>query len=253
MFWFTKKANLTLPSRDIHNHLLPGVDDGFKTADESIIAINTMLENGVKEIVFTPHMNPDVYPNESEAHFREVYESFKETLASTLLLRQGESPKGEGVDKTSHFQLSTALAAEYMVVKDFEHRVTNHADELLTYPDGSILIEMSYMYRSRNFENVIFELVMAGLKPIVAHPERYLYMADSLGEIDHWVDMGARLQLNLFSLTGQYGAASVRIMEHLLKHNLYSFVATDLHSNAQLDRILTAKVDTKLLKQLTFM
>ena len=233
MFWFTKKANLTLPSRDIHNHLLPGVDDGFKTADESIIAINTMLENGVKEIVFTPHMNPDVYPNESEAHFREVYEQFNSQLS------------------TLNFQLSTALAAEYMVVKDFENRVTNHADELLTYPDGSILIEMSYMYRSRNFENVIFELVMAGLKPIVAHPERYLYMADSLGEIDHWVDMGARLQLNLFSLTGQYGAASVRIMEHLLKHNLYSFVATDLHSNAQLDRILETKVDAKLLSQLT--
>lgn len=255
MFWFTKKTNLTLPSRDIHCHLLPGVDDGFKTADESIVAINTMLENGVKEFVFTPHMNPDVYPNESEAHFREVYESFKETLASTLLLRQGESPKGEGVDKTSPSPLGEGLgvrlAAEYMVVKGFEQRAADHADELLTYPDGSILIEMSYMYRSRNFEDAIFELVMAGLKPIVAHPERYLYMVDSLGEIDHWVDMGARLQLNLLSLTGQYGAASVRIMEHLLKHGLYSFVATDLHSNAQLARILETKVDAKLLSQLT--
>ena len=232
MFWFTKKTNLTLPSRDIHNHLLPGVDDGFKTADESIVAINTMLENGVKEFVFTPHMNPDVYPNESEAHFREVYEQFNSQLS------------------TLNFQLSTALAAEYMVVKGFEQRAADHADELLTYPDGSILIEMSYMYRSRNFEDAIFELVMAGLKPIVAHPERYLYMVDSLGEIDHWVDMGARLQLNLLSLTGQYGAASVRIMEHLLKHGLYSFVATDLHSNAQLARILETKVDAKLLKSL---
>lgn len=237
MFWFTKKTNLTLPSRDIHCHLLPGVDDGFKTADESIVAINTMLENGVKEFVFTPHMNPDVYPNESEAHFREVYESFKEQINCQLSI--------------VNCPFSTALAAEYMVVKGFEQRAADHADELLTYPDGSILIEMSYMYRSRNFEDAIFELVMAGLKPIVAHPERYLYMVDSLGEIDHWVDMGARLQLNLLSLTGQYGAASVRIMEHLLKHGLYSFVATDLHSNAQLTRILETKVDAKLLSQLT--
>ena len=149
-----------------------------------------------------------------------------------------------------NFQFSTALAAEYMVVKDFERRVTDHADELLTYPDGSILIEMSYMYRSRNFEDVIFELGMAGITPIVAHPERYLYMADQLGDFDHWVDMGAKLQMNYLSLTGQYGEASLKILRHLLKHGLYSFIATDLHSLSQLDRILTTKVDSRLLSQL---
>jgi tyrosine-protein phosphatase YwqE len=137
-----------------------------------------------------------------------------------------------------------------MVVKDFERRVTDHADELLTYPDGSILIEMSYMYRSRNFEDVIFELGMVGITPIVAHPERYLYMADQLGDFDHWVDMGAKLQMNYLSLTGQYGEASLKILRHLLKHGLYSFVATDLHSLSQLDRILTTKVDSRLLSQL---
>ena len=235
MFDFLKrKQNITLAKRDIHNHLLPGVDDGFRNAEDSLRAIQTMVEHGVREFVFTPHMNPDVYPNESESHFREVFEKFNFQLS------------------TFNFQLEAALAAEYMVVKDFERRVTDHADELLTYPDGSILIEMSYMYRSRNFEDVIFELGMAGLKPIVAHPERYLYMADQLEDFDRWVDMGARLQMNYLSLTGQYGAASMKILTHLLKHNLYSFIATDLHTNAQLDRILTTKVDSKLLSQLSF-
>jgi len=229
---FKHKSNITLRTRDIHNHLLPGVDDGFRNPEDSIQAIRTMVEHGVSEIVFTPHMNPDVYPNESESHFREVYEKFNFQLS------------------TFNFQLETALAAEYMVVKDFEHRVADHADELLTYPDGSILIEMSYLYRSRNFEDAIFELGMAGFKPIVAHPERYLYMVDSLRDYERWIDMGASLQLNYLSLTGQYGEASVKIMRHLLEHNMYSHVATDLHSLSQLNRILTTKVDSKLLKLL---
>ena len=233
---FKHKQHITLGTRDIHNHLLPGVDDGFRNTEDSLRAIQTMVQNGVREIVFTPHMNPDVYPNESEAHFREVYGSFSKEV--------------NALRSTLNVNLSTVLAAEYMVVKDFERRVTDHADELLTYPDGSILIEMSYMYRSRNFEDVIFELNMAGLKPIVAHPERYLYMADQLEDIERWVDMGARLQMNYLSLTGQYGEASVKILNHLLRHNLYSFVATDLHSCSQLDRILTTKVDSKLLKLL---
>ena len=227
---FKHKSLITLRTRDIHNHLLPGVDDGFRNPEDSIQAIRTMVEHGVSEIVFTPHMNPDVYPNESESHFREVYEKFTFHLSPFT------------------FHLKTALAAEYMVVKDFEHRVADHADELLTYPDGSILIEMSYLYRSRNFEDAIFELGMAGLKPIVAHPERYLYMVDSLRDYERWIDMGATLQLNYLSLTGQYGEASVKIMRHLLEHNMYSHVATDLHSLSQLNRLLTTKVDSKLLK-----
>ena len=227
---FKHKSLITLRTRDIHNHLLPGVDDGFRNPEDSIQAIRTMVEHGVSEIVFTPHMNPDVYPNESESHFRAVYSEFHLKLEACNL------------------KLSTALAAEYMVVKDFEHRVADHADELLTYPDGSILIEMSYLYRSRNFEDAIFELGMAGLKPIVAHPERYLYMVDSLRDYERWIDMGASLQLNYLSLTGQYGEASVKIMRHLLEHNMYSHVATDLHSLSQLNRLLTTKVDSKLLK-----
>ena len=239
------KRHITLGTRDIHNHLLPGVDDGFRNAEDSIRAIQTMVQNGVREIVFTPHMNPDVYPSESESHFREVFSTFQPQVKTLVSRLSTLDSRPSTLDPQLH------LAAEYMVVKDFERRVSDHADELLTYPNGSILIEMSYMYRSRNFEDVIFELGMAGITPIVAHPERYLYMADQLGDFDHWVDMGAKLQMNYLSLTGQYGEASLKILRHLLKHGLYSFIATDLHFLSQLDRILTTKVDSKLIKQIS--
>lgn len=163
-------------------------------------------------------MNPDVYPEESESHFREVYDSFSKMI-----------PEEWGV--------KTSLAAEYMVVNGFEERASRPG-ELLTWPDGTILVEMSYFFRSRNFESSLFELGLAGLKPVVAHPERYLYMADCLGDFEKWKDMGCRFQLNLVSLSGKYGKDSVKIMKHLLEEGMYDFVSSDLHTLPQLESIL---------------
>ena len=213
---------MKLPVKDIHCHLLPGVDDGFRNASESLIALSRMAESGCREHVFTPHLNPDVYPGVDESRHREVYESFKERIPAEL-------------------GISTSLAAEYMIVNGFEDRVSSRADELLTYPDGSILVEMSYYYRSKNLEQTLFELNMAGLKPILAHPERYLYMSETLSDFDRIVEMGCRLQMNVMSLTGAYGRQSMCILEYLLKRDMYSFIATDLHSLNQLDKILAYK------------
>ena len=119
---FKHKSLITVRTRDIHNHLLPGVDDGFRNPEDSIQAIRTMVEHGVSEIVFTPHMNPDVYPNESESHFREVFASFLPQVTSAVSLQPS----------------AIHLAAEYMVVKDFEHRVADHADEILRLRRGTL-------------------------------------------------------------------------------------------------------------------
>lgn len=211
-----------LQPKDIHNHLLPGVDDGFRSTNSTLHAIHAMVDAGCHDIVFTPHMNPDVYPDKSENDFRKAYAELTPLI-----------PAEWGV--------TTALAAEYMVVKDFEQRAEK-PETLLTYPDGSILIEMSYYFRSSNIEDAIFNLKLAGLKPILAHPERYLYMVDSLSEFDHWHEMGCRFQMNLMSLTGAYGAGSLHILSYLLKKGWYDFAATDLHSTQQLQRILDSKV-----------
>lgn len=210
---------MRVPVRDIHNHLLPGVDDGFRSPDDALEAIRRMSEAGCRELVFTPHLNPDVYPDTDEQTIRASYDEF-----STRIL--------------SEWNIRTSLAAEYMVVDGFEQRVSESADSLLTYPDRSILIEMSYYYSSPNLRQVIFELDMAGLKPILAHPERYLYMSGDLKQFDRIADTGCRFQMNLMSLTGKYGAESLKILHYLLGRGMYSFVATDLHSLGQLEHIL---------------
>lgn len=167
-------------------------------------------------------MNPDVYPETNEELFREVFSRFS-----------AEIPAEWGVD--------VSLAAEYMIVPGFEKRVVNEADRLLAYPDKSILVEMSYRFKSQNLEKALFELGMAGFKPILAHPERYTYLASSLEVFERWQDMGCRFQMNLLSTSGAYGPESLQILQHLLSHGMYSFVATDLHSVDQLERILAVK------------
>lgn len=207
---------------DIHSHLLPGVDDGFQNVEDSLVALRRLHGEGVRDFIFTPHLNPDVYPDVREDRHREVYETFK-----------GSIPPELGI--------TTSLAAEYMIVSDFERRVSSRADELLAFPDSSVLVEMSYYFRSRNLEQTLFELNMAGLKPILAHPERYLYMSDRLSDFDRLQEMGCRFQMNALSLSGVYGKQSVKILDYLLERKMYSFVATDLHSLHQLDCILSFK------------
>lgn len=212
---------MDLFEKDIHSHLLPGVDDGFRDAASSVAAIRKLAEAGCRELTFTPHFNPEVYPEMTEAGLRAVYDGFVPQIPTEL-----------GV--------TTHLAAEYMVVPDFEKRI-GKGEGLLTFGDGSILIEMSYYFRSANFEAVLFELSMAGLRPILAHPERYSYMSQSLRDFERWRDMGCRFQMNYLSLTGKYGPESVKILKHLLAEGFCDFVATDLHSVAQLDTILGTK------------
>ena len=218
---------MIIAHKDIHNHLLPGVDDGFRTAEDSLEAISRLSSLGCRELVLTPHMNPDVYPDKSEADFKQKYEELKRRI-----------PEEWGV--------KTSLAAEYMIVKDFEQRASD--PELLTYEDGSILVEMSYYYRSFNLEKTIFELNMAGKKPILAHPERYIYMLENIEDFSRLRDMGCRFQLNYLSLTGAYGPESMEILTYLLKKGWYDFTSTDLHSLSQLDRILESKLDRKRRK-----
>lgn len=229
MLFFKKKTYLIdLPEIDCHNHLLPKVDDGFRKEARSLGAIATMADMGVKKIIFTPHVNPEVYKTQNEATLRAAYENFKKLI-----------PNDWGV--------TTDLAAEYMICTGFEERAS--APELLTFKDNSLLMDMSYYFESPNLKDVIFELNLAGRKPILAHPERYIYYANNLKIFDDIVSMGCRLQLNWMSLTGKYGPDSMKILNYLLGNDMYSFICTDLHTTKQLQSILEIELDKSMYEQ----
>lgn len=215
---------------DWHCHLLAGVDDGVQHHSDSEQILGDMKAAGISTVVHTPHINPDIFPENREEFLRSEFERYLENLSADCL---------EG--------MSLKLAGEYMVVPGFEERKMTG---LLQIEKNKVLIEMSYMYPCANIEQTIFNICMAGLTPVLAHPERYLYYADTLEVFDRFADMGAEFQLNLLSLGGAYGPGSVRILEYLLRQGLYRYAGTDTHSPQHFHNISNLRFPQKYLSTL---
>ena len=208
---------------DIHSHLLPGIDDGAKSLDNSIELISKMSSYGIKNIITTPHVLGTVYPNSSE------------TIKSKLKEIQDELIN-RGIK-----DVSIRAAAEYMLDEQFS--LLLEKGDILTLKDNYILVEMSYFNAPINLYDILFEIQLKGYKPILAHPERYNFYHNSFDNYNKLKKAGCLFQLNLLSLTEQYGKGVQKISNQLLKENLYDFVGTDAHHHNHLE--LLKKIGTK--------
>ena len=188
---------------DIHTHLLPGVDDGVETLEESLRTLAFLQDLGVERIFLTPHVMADLQANTPEALHTRYLE----------LLR--DSPSG----------LELRLAAEYMLDAGF---ISLMEKDLLAMPNKHVLVETSYLSPPPHFMKLLYDLSLAGYIPIIAHPERYLYMRES-NDYRKLKDKGYKLQLNLFSLAGVYGIQAEHNAVSLLKQGLYDHVGSDIH------------------------
>jgi len=221
---------------DCHCHLLPGVDDGVESFDEAVECLRLLHSAGVGKVVLTPHINPDMFPLNTEEFLRGRFEEFVASLPEDL------RRLADGSDAN---QMEISLGAEYMVVPGFEDR---DMSSLLQFQPGKVLIEMSCLFPSANMEQVLFEMSLAGITPVIAHPERYLYLADSLDTFERWHDMGAVFQMNLMSLSGAYGRGSMRILRCLRERGWYDCVGSDAHSLCALrESCIPASESTKNL------
>lgn len=191
---------------DMHSHVLPSIDDGAQTPEESIYLIKKMAEAGIKKIIATPHVMLDYYRNTPET-INNALAVLKEALIT------------EGID------IVVEAAAEHYFDEAFEARVDN--DRLMLMKDGYVLFEFSFINKPPNFITVIQKMVDKGYKPILAHPERYLYLnIDELSNIKSW---GCNLQLNTISLTGYYGLQIRKIAEALIDNDMVDFISSDMH------------------------
>lgn len=194
---------------DCHTHLLPGVDDGRFTSETSLRVLNEMEAEGVREVCLTSHVMLGVHPNTTD-ELKSAFDRFCAGYQGSIRLH---------------------LAAEYMVDDLFLERI--RSKDLLCLPDNKILMDMSYVAESQWIDHVLFEVRLMGLQPIIAHPERYGYLADKLEAFDRYVQAGAEFQLNLLSLSGVYGKNSEKIMGYLFEKGYYRYVGSDLHSPNQ--------------------
>ena len=215
---------------DIHSHLLPGIDDGAKNIEDSISLISKMYSYGIKNFITTPHVLGDVYPNSTQVILEKLVEVKK------------------ALSDNGYTDITINAAAEYMIDEQFVARLVK--DDILTLKDNMILVEMSYFNAPINLYDILFEIQLKGYKPILAHPERYNFYHNDFQNYYKLKKAGCLFQLNLLSLTEQYGTSVKKTAERLIKENLYDFVGTDTHHKNHLrllEKIGTKKTKNKIL------
>ena len=215
---FNKKTTIAASgtlagATDHHSHILPGVDDGVETMNEALRILATYETLGIKELWLTPHIMEDIpnTPQKLKARFDELKAAYTGNI-------------------TLH------LAAEYMIDNNL-HKLLNDNKELL--PIGTagkhILVETSYYNAPIRMNETLQQIKSMGYFPLLAHPERYMYLDNADYLKLH--SQGVKFQLNLASLAGGYGKTVKKKAEWLLSNGLYTVAGSDLHSEEAIEFI----------------
>jgi tyrosine-protein phosphatase YwqE len=213
----TIERDLSFIGVDMHSHLLPGLDDGAVTIEESLHYFALMKEWGYRKCILTPHI------------FKGVHNNSPETILPILERMQQELIWADN-------DIKIEAAAEYMVDEYFMELLSAN-QPLLTIGEKYVLIEMSYAAPSPFIESAIFQLHIMGYKPILAHPERYGYYHDNFTQYDRLIEMGCLFQCNMLSLSGYYGLPVKKNALKLIKGNYFKLIGTDLHHHNHVDAI----------------
>lgn len=203
-----KYGNWSFIGTDMHSHLVPGVDDGAQTVEDSIQLIEQLRGMGYRSIITTPHIKFDHYPNNPATINAGLH-----TLQQALHERNIDIP--------------VKAAAEYYIDDHFMQVLEN--EPLLTITDNQVLVEISFMFEPVRFGEILFKIQTKGYKPILAHPERYAYYHGNIEAYRELKERGCYLQLNTIALTGYYGRSVKLAAEDLLANGLYDYCGTDMH------------------------
>ncbi|MEO9891024.1 CpsB/CapC family capsule biosynthesis tyrosine phosphatase [Aurantibacter sp.] len=213
---------------DIHNHILPGIDDGAKTVDDSLELIKSFSDFGCNSFIATPHIMHNYYPNNIVSI----------TTALDLLKN--------ALTMSNMQDVHLEAAAEHMIDSNFESILQNK--QVMPLSKFYILIEMSYLQASINFDNSVQLISENRLFPILAHPERYVFLHGRRKKYRKYKDQGILFQLNLLSLSDFYGKEVQKSAHKLLEEDLIDFIATDVHNMNQINSLKAMRLSNKTLE-----
>lgn len=207
---------------DMHSHLIPGIDDGAPDLATSIELINGLTQLGFKKLITTPHIMQDMYPNKRD-DILQRYEKLKSDLNENAV------------------NVDLEVAAEYFLDDNLK-RLLNNKEPLLTIGDGMVLVEFSMASEPLDFKELLFEMQMQGYKPIIAHPERYVYHERNKEFFEDLKAAGYLFQLNIMSLAGAYGKSVNELARYFIKHQYYDLAGTDIHNPHHLDHLHNSSI-----------
>ncbi len=226
LFFNTKKkiidTGILKGSTDWHSHILPGVDDGIQTMEDSLAVLAYYEKIGISDVWLTPHIMEDMpnTPEELRARFQELTEAYQGSV-------------------------KLHLAAENMMDNLFNERLAANNLLPIGMKGDHLLVETSYFQPPIDLRGTLKRIQELGYQPILAHPERYRYMDDS--DYDYLVTKGVKLQLNIISLAGGYGKPAQDKALMLLSKGYYKFFGSDLHRLSH----FTDAINSKALKKET--
>jgi protein-tyrosine phosphatase len=206
---------------DMHSHLIPGIDDGSKTVEESIRLIKQFASIGYKKIITTPHIMGDFFKNSPE------------TILPGLSLLRAQM-------MVENIDLEIDVAAEYYLDEWFIEKLQNNTP-LMTFGGKYVLFETSYMNEPAQLHQAIFLMRSSGYIPVLAHPERYTYLYDGFASFQKIYAMDVLFQINLNSLAGYYSKPAKIFAEKLIEHKMVDFVGTDCHGQRHIDVLQKVK------------
>lgn len=191
---------------DIHSHILPGLDDGAESFEESIMMARMAVESGINVLVATPHC--------SDSLKREVRER---VLILRDMLQEAEIPLKVcmGMEIFGTVYTSRLLREKKLVTLNNSR-----------YP----LVEFSFSSSGEEETDILQDMLWSGYVPVVAHPERYKYIRENPELINIWAKMGCLFQINKGSLLGKFGGDIKKMADSLLKRGFVTAVASDSHS-----------------------
>ncbi|MBD0849815.1 tyrosine-protein phosphatase [Maribacter arenosus] len=213
---------------DIHNHILPGLDDGAKNVTESIALIKGFAEMGMTDFIATPHIMHNYYPNNQDTIKEALLRLKNELLAQKLK------------------DVSLRAAAEHMIDDNFEAILEK--GEIMPMGGNYVLVEMSYLQPSINFNEAIIKISSINHFTILAHPERYIYLHNAYSKYEGYKKQGILFQLNLLSLSEYYGKEVQKMAFKLLEDGFIDFVGSDVHNMKQLNSLKEVQLGTKMLE-----
>jgi len=212
---FNKKEKLLAPIDisdirvDVHSHLIPGIDDGAKSMEETIAILKEFELLGYKKVITTPHTMSDFYKNTPKI----ILDGLEEVRIAI---------------KQENIKIEIEAASEYNLDADFEQLID--ADNVLTFGDKYLLFELPFFQEPPMLDAIIWKLQTKQYKPVLAHVERYSFWFNDWERIEDLKARGVFFQLNINSLVGHYGPDVKKLAEKLIDYNMVDMVGSDCHN-----------------------
>jgi len=194
---------------DIHSHLLP-MQDGPKSASQAIKAIRIAEKNNISDMIFTPHYYSFDKTYEQN-HITQVFQTIKEEIKRNKI--------------ELNVYLGNECAVDEKIIEDIK------SGRAFTLNNTKyVLCEYPFYLIPCNFSSILYELLESGYKPIIAHPERNIYIESNYSLIQELKRNGCQIQINAISILGGYGSLCKKYSIKMLKDEIVDYIASDSHS-----------------------